>query len=126
MHEIIPAGFQAPPVVRAFQRLQDELDAARTIAISEGVRATSLADQLNALHQDAMRYRALKTRHRYIMITRLISPGGGFSSVTAEGIIDAFADKAVAEVEAWEAMTPAEQAEWRKTEMANALAGASQ
>jgi hypothetical protein len=101
--------------VRAFQRLQAELDATRTIALSEGVRATTLADQLDALHQDAMRYRALKTRHPYIMVTRLIQPGGGYSSARAESVIDAFADKAVAEVADWDATTP-------EARMANALA----
>lgn len=51
-----------------------------------------------AMEHDAKRYRALKTRHGYSMVTRLIGCDG-FSSSTKDALIDAYADKAAAEIE---------------------------
>lgn len=66
-------------------------------------------DQLRAeverLTLSAARYEALRARHAYLIVSRLMGRES-FSSETSRAQIDGFADKARAEVDAFNALTP--------------------
>jgi hypothetical protein len=61
--------------------------------------------------QDAERYRAIKARHAYSLVSRFIDKGS-YSSHRAGAQIDAWADAAAQEVAEWEAKTPDEKTAW--------------
>ncbi len=65
--------------------------------------------EIAALREDAERYRALKERHGYIMVVRLIN-ADGYSSAKKDALIDAFADAAIADIAAWESLSEAQKA----------------
>lgn len=67
-----------------------------------------------SFRKDAERYRALKERHAYVIVTRLIEWSNGYNSATAPGLIDAYADAAVFDVRRFAAMTDEERQAERK------------
>ena len=67
--------------------------------------------------KDAERYRAIKTRHAYLMVTRLIG-GKGYNSATAKHQIDAYADSAIEEIAAYNSMSDAEKQQERDDQIA--------
>ena len=72
-------------------------------------RITAERDTLRAeverLTLSAARYEALRARHAYLIVSRLMGRES-FSSETSRAQIDGFADKARAEVDAFNALTP--------------------
>jgi hypothetical protein len=66
-------------------------------------------DDHDALRKDAERYRALKARHAYLIVTRLIEWSSHYNSATAPGLIDAYADAAVVQVRRFDAMSDEER-----------------
>lgn len=70
---------------------------------------------------DAARYRALKRRYGYFLVRRLLGQSG-YSSATKDRLIDAYADTAVAELAAWDALTLEEQREQLEAERSAAEA----
>ena len=74
-------------------------------------------ETIAGLNADAERYRALKRRHGYLMVARLIGESG-YSSQKSDGIIDAFADNAIIEIAAWDSKTQEEKNEYFLTESA--------
>ena len=68
-----------------------------------------LRAEVAGLREDAERYRALKERHGYIMVVRLIN-ADGYSSAEKDALIDAFADAAIADIAAWESLSEAQKA----------------
>ena len=85
-----------------FASRQDRDDA--TLDEIERLRA-----EVAGLREDAERYRALKERHGYIMVVRLIN-ADGYSSAEKDALIDAFADAAIADIAAWESLSEAQKA----------------
>ena len=69
----------------------------------------ALRAEVAGLREDAERYRALKERHGYIMVVRLIN-ADGYSSAEKDALIDAFADAAIADIAAWESLSEAQKA----------------
>lgn len=65
--------------------------------------------------KDADRYRAVKIRHASKLV-RLATGETGYSSATAPGIIDAWADAAFLEVKEWTEMTPGQKDAWWESE----------
>lgn len=71
--------------------------------INDGVKKlVELEQQLEAARKDAERYQALKARHGYLMVVRLIGERG-YSSVTKDAVIDAYADAAIADLKSVDA-----------------------
>ena len=65
---------------------------------------------------DAGRYQALKRRHGYLMIVRLIGKRG-YSSHKSDGIIDAYADAAIKDLAAWNSKTQEEKESYFQAEL---------
>lgn len=68
----------------------------------------------DGIRKDAERYRALKKRHAYVIVARLIEWSNGYNSATAPGLIDAYADAAVFDVRRFDAMSDEERQAERK------------
>lgn len=60
-------------------------------------RIAELERELEEARKDAERYRALKARHGYLMVVRLVGDSG-YSSATKDAVIDAYADAAIKEI----------------------------
>lgn len=82
-------------------------------------RITDLERVNQGLLTDAARYRALKQRHAYKMVRSLLGEEG-YSSHKASDQIDAYADAALAEVSAWDAMSQEKKDEQRLAAIAAA------
>lgn len=63
----------------------------------------------NSETQDAERYRALKKRHGYGMVTKLLG-ADGYNSAKSDAQIDAFSDAAIAELAAYASLDERQRA----------------
>ena len=95
-------------ITRFGDDVTDVFSATELHAYSDAENA-ALRAEVERLREDAERYRALKERHGYIMVVRLIN-ADGYSSAEKDALIDAFADAAIADIAAWESLSEAQKA----------------
>lgn len=88
-----------------YQRLMDKHNALHINAQEARTERDTLRAEVERLTLSAARYEALRARHAYLIVSRLMGRES-FSSETSRAQIDGFADKARAEVDAFNALTP--------------------
>lgn len=96
---------------RENERLTDQVKRQSATIHVQAVAIQSMTEEIEGLKPDAERYRALKRRHGYLMVCRLIGETG-YSSQKSDGIIDAFADNAIKEIAEWNSKTQEEKNEY--------------
>ena len=105
----VAAAYKSLPTSGIWATMTVDRDASCNNLTDAADEIERLRAEVAGLREDAERYRALKERHGYIMVVRLIN-ADGYSSAEKDALIDAFADAAIADIAAWESLSEAQKA----------------